>query len=78
MIGDFNAKSSNLTSNDTTIAEYAQLDYLSNCNGTRTHNHLVCKRTLNHLAKLAKGFSCVVSTYLYSAFDCMLPCHFTN
>ena len=26
---------------------------LSNCNGTRTHNHLVCKWTLNHLAKLA-------------------------
>ena len=25
-----------------------------NCNGTRTHNHLVRKRTLNHLAKLAK------------------------
>ena len=24
------------------------------CNGTRTHNHLVRKRTLNHLAKLAK------------------------
>ena len=23
------------------------------CNGTQTHNHLVCKRTLNHLAKLA-------------------------
>ena len=23
-------------------------------NGTRTHNLLVCKRTLNHLAKLAK------------------------
>ena len=22
-------------------------------NGTRTHNHLVCKRTLNHVAKLA-------------------------
>ena len=22
------------------------------CNGTRTHNHLVHKRTLNHLAKL--------------------------
>ena len=22
------------------------------CNRTRTHNHLVCKRTLNHLAKL--------------------------
>ena len=27
---------------------------LSDCNWTRTHNHLVHKRTLNHLAKLAK------------------------
>ena len=27
---------------------------LSDCNGTRTHNHLIRKRTLNHLAKLAK------------------------
>ena len=26
---------------------------LSDCNCTRTHNHLVHKRTLNHLAKLA-------------------------
>ena len=26
---------------------------LSDCNGTRTHNHLIRKRTLNHLAKLA-------------------------
>ena len=26
---------------------------LSDCNGTRTHNHLARKRTLNHLAKLA-------------------------
>ena len=25
----------------------------SDCNGTRTQNHLVLKRTLNHLAKLA-------------------------
>ena len=46
------------------------------CNWTRTHNHLVHKRTLNHLAKLAKRLSCVVSTYLYGAFDCMfLSCH---
>ena len=38
--------------------------------------NLVRKRTLNHLAKPAKWFSCVVSTYLYGAFDCMfLPCH---
>ena len=27
---------------------------VSDCNWTRTHNHLVHKRTLNHLAKLAK------------------------
>ena len=26
----------------------------SDCNWIRTHNHLVHKRTLNHLAKLAK------------------------
>ena len=36
-------------------------------NWTRTHNHLVHKRTLNHLAKLARWLSCVVSTYLYGA-----------
>ena len=24
----------------------------NNCNGIRTHNHLGCKRTLNHLAEL--------------------------
>ena len=52
---------------------------LSNCNRTRTHNHLVhlvCKRTLNHLAKLGKWLNCVVSFYLYGAFDCMFSlCH---
>ena len=49
---------------------------LGDCNWTRTHNHLVHKRTLNHLAKQAKGLSCVVSTYLYGAFDYMfLSCH---
>ena len=49
---------------------------LGDSNEIRTHNHLVRKRTLNHLAKLAKWLSCVVSTYLYCAFDCMLlSCH---
>ena len=49
---------------------------LIDCNGIRTHNHLFRKRTLNHLAKLAKWLSYVVSTYLYGAFDCMLlSCH---
>ena len=42
---------------------------LNDCNGTRTHSHLVCQRTLNHLAKLAKWLSRIVSTYLYGAFD---------
>ena len=31
--------------------------FISDCNWTRTHNHLVHKRTLNHLAKLAKWLS---------------------
>ena len=35
---------------------------LSDCNGTRTHNHLVRKRTLNHLAN-AFGF-CVCPKWL--------------
>ena len=37
---------------------------LSDCNGTRTHNKLVRKRTLNHLAKLTNWLSWVLSTYL--------------
>ena len=49
---------------------------LSNCNWTRTQNHLVRKRTLNSLVKLVKWLSCVLSTYLYGVFDCMfLSCH---
>ena len=49
---------------------------LSDCNGTRTHDHLVRKRAPNHLAKLAKWLNCVVNTYLYVAFNCMfLSCH---
>ena len=37
---------------------------LTDSNGIRIHNHLVCKQTLNHLAKLAKWLSCVMITYL--------------
>ena len=33
------------------------IEGLNDCNGTRTHNHLVRKRTLNHLASLAKWLS---------------------
>ena len=38
--------------------------------------HSVCKRTLNHLAKLTKWLSCVVNVYLYGAFECVfLSCN---
>ena len=49
---------------------------LSDWNWTRTRDRLVCKRTLNHLVKLATWFSCVVSSYLSRAFNSMfLLCH---
>ena len=49
---------------------------LSDCIETRTHNHLVRKRTLNHLPRLIKWLSWVKSTYLFGAFDCIfLSCH---
>ena len=49
---------------------------ISDKKGIQTHNHIVRKRMLNHLAKLVKLLSFVVSTYLHGAFDCMLlPCH---
>ena len=35
-------------------ADFESILVPSDCNGTRTHNQLVHKRTLNHLAKLAK------------------------
>ena len=33
-----------------------KIHQVSDCNWIRTHNHLVHKRTLNHLAKLASQF----------------------
>ena len=49
---------------------------LSDWTWTRTQNDLVRTRTLNHSVELAKWLSCVLSTYLYGAFDCMfLLCH---
>ena len=35
---------------------------LSDCNWTQTHNHGVCKRTLNHLPKLVKWLSVCLRT----------------
>ena len=41
-----------------------------------THNDLVCKRTLYYLLTVANWLSCVVSTCLHVAFDCIfLSCH---
>ena len=42
---------------------------LSDYSRTQTDNQLVRKRTL------AKWLSCVVSTHLYGAFDCMFLSH---
>ena len=43
----------------------------SNCNGTRTHYHLIRKITLIYSPKLAQWLTCTVKTYLYDAFDCV-------
>ena len=49
---------------------------LSDSSSMRTHKHLVCKQSLNHLAKMEKLLRCVMSTFLYGAFDCILSsCH---
>ena len=34
--------------------EKKQKTYLSDCNGTLTHNHLVCKRTLERVCDMIK------------------------
>ena len=37
-----------------------------------THNHLVRKQRFNHLARLTKWLSWILSTFLYGSLDCML------
>ena len=48
-----------------------QCKSLSDCNWTRIDNQLLHKQILNHLPKLDNWLGCVVSTYLYSGFNCM-------
>ena len=43
----------------------------SNCNGTRTHYHLIRKLAIIYSPKLAEWLTCAVRTYLYDAFDCV-------
>ena len=67
--------SSMLVGNDHNLI-VAKMFLTSDCNWSRTQKHLVRKQALNHLAKLGKWLSSVLSTYLYGAFDCMyLSCH---
>ena len=40
--------------NDVDICNIADDTTPNDCNGTRIHNRLVCKQTLNHLAKMTK------------------------
>ena len=69
--------------NDTVISSHREIlklhlikHWLSECKRIRTHNHLVCNQTLNHLPELVKWLSCFMSTYLYGALDCMfISCH---
>ena len=51
---------------------------LNDSNVIRDHNHLIRKRTLIHLAKLAKWLGCFMSTYLYGAFDCVIVMSHTS
>ena len=49
------------------------------CNGTRTRNHLVCKRTLNRLAKLVSKTSDIapVSSKEFLDIQATIECGFT-
>ena len=48
-----------------------KISRLIDCNRTQTQNDLLRKRARNHWAKSGKWLSCVMSTYLYGAFDSM-------
>ena len=49
---------------------------LSGCNGTQTHNHLVRKRTLTHLAKLASDLASA-SSKEFLDIQATIECGFT-
>ena len=51
-------------------------EVLSDSNGIPTHRHLAHQQVLNHLAKLVKKLSSVMSTYLYGVLYYILSsCH---
>ena len=49
----FVKRCTSITSTDTDAIFHTRKSLISDCNRTRTHNHLIHKRKLNHLAKLA-------------------------
>ena len=56
--------------------KFIKKNLICDCNEIRTHNHVVCERTLNQFAKLTKWLSCIVSPYLFGAFHCVfLSCN---
>ena len=48
-----------LNVNDLLVRNRHDICILSDSNGIRTHSHLVCKRALNHLAKLDNLAKCL-------------------
>ena len=54
-----------------------QIRRLSDCNGTRTHNHLVRKQTLSHLAKRTLNHSVRLYVFFELCFQyCSIVLHF--
>ena len=56
VLADLPKSIQHIKSNKQIFKKKKTLFLLSDCNGTQPHNHLVRKRTLNHLAKLASPF----------------------
>ena len=55
----FKVKHFSLLITKISIYKYPSYHWISDCNGTQTHNHLVYKRPLDHLAKLASLGKCL-------------------
>ena len=51
---EFNPNKCKVLTDTSKACSALKMHGLSDCNWTRTHNHLVHKQTLNHLAKLAQ------------------------
>ena len=61
------------------VAAFVDETYFSDCNGIRTHNHLVHKQTVNDLSKLTKQVRCshLILRYRY-CFEQGVPWNLGN